>query len=177
MPLVLSACVGTSEPHSLRQAPVHVREVGPTTPKVVGEQVLLDPSSAVRDGRGVRFLALDGRQTLRVTLDCTSHNGRFTENGEMATFSLPFFPRLTKAALEACCELPMPEHLTTDQKLLVNQNPTQADYESAHTALFCGSFSRMSRGQQLALIENAKTDPGVRQKIEPCIRAMRARSH
>lgn len=168
--LVLSACAGTPQSANSRLLPqVRVVQEAPK-PKIEGEQALLDPSSVVRDGRGVKFLALDGKLTARVTLDCPSRTGRFTENGQMVTFSLPDYPRITKAALEACGELPMPEQLTADQKRLVNPNPTKADYERAHTDFFCGSFAKMPLGQRLELIENAKTNPRIRQEIEPCMR-------
>jgi len=167
-PLLLSACASMKQPESVNYSKVRVVAKAPP-PKVVGEQALLDPSSVVRDGQGVRFVALDGNQTARVSLDCTSHTGRLTENGVMTTFSLAFTPRFTKAGLEACGELPMPEQLTADQKRLLNPNPTAADYERALTDFNCGAFSRMTRGQKLDLIENAKTDPGIRQMIEPCL--------
>lgn len=189
-PLVLSACAGTNlrasfdqaNAHSIIHTPVAPTEVparaslpvAQASPKIKVEQVLLDPSSVVRNGRGTTFLALDGKQTARVHFDCPSHSGNFRENGVFETFSLDFVPRLTKAALEACGELPMPEPLTADQKRLVNPNPTKADYERAHTDFICGSFSGMPLDQQLNLIESAKTDPGIRKEIEPCVHAMRA---
>ncbi|WP_233884915.1 hypothetical protein [Paraburkholderia flagellata] len=183
-PLVLGACAGTSLPMSAAPAPAPVQAHAPAplpaahaAPTFKGEQVLLDPSSVVRNGRGVYFLALDGKRTVRVNFDCPSHTGSYREDGVFRTFALDFEPRFKKASMEACGELPMPEPLPDAQKRLVNPNPTKADEERAHRDFFCGSFSAMPLGQKLDLIESAKTNPKLRKDIEPCMRAMRASSY
>ncbi|MBB4867177.1 hypothetical protein HNP46_006088 [Pseudomonas nitritireducens] len=186
--LILSGCAGSSMradfdaansrslihlPVAAAQTPVKAQQPGARSiPKIEGEQALLDPSSVVRSGNGVSFNALDGQKTARVTFNCPSRTGQLRENGLMQTFSLVFTPRLTKAALEACGELPMPEPLTAAQKKLINPNPTQADKDNANTAYFCGSFMSLPLDQKLALIDRAQSNPRLHKQLEPCMEAL-----
>lgn len=174
-PLVLSACAGTKQPESDNRSKVRVVATAPPLPKIVGEQALLDPSSVTLDpyGHGKNFLALDGKVPARVTYDCKTRHGRLYEKGLMTPFMLnDYFPsRFTKAALEACGELPMPEPLTADQKALINAPPTEADKERANREWTCGNFAHMPYGQKMALIQDAQTNPRLREIIGPCIHA------
>lgn len=186
--LILGGCAGSSMradfdaansrslvhlPVAAAQTPLQVKQpAARSMPKIEGEQALLDPSSVVRNGNGVTFVALDGQKTARVTFNCPSRTGQLRENGQMQTFSLVFTPRLTKAALEACGDLPMPEPLTAAQKQLVNPNPTQADIENANTAYFCGSFMSLPLDQKLALIDRAQSNPRLHKQLEPCMEAL-----